>query len=129
MLFAAKYMVPGGRRDALLTMALPLYEEAAGAMRALRHVAMKREAEVLEPAATRATRAAETMHAALGDLARFKGRPFAEVIAEIVDADSGGSGGGGGSGGSGSGGAFALATVGGAAAAYSGGSVKQPFHS
>ena len=84
MLFAAKYMAPGGKLGALLR-ALPLFEEAAGAMRELRRVAMKREAETLESATARATRAAKAMHAVLGDHARFKGRPFSEMIAEIAD--------------------------------------------
>ena len=60
---------------------------------------MKREAEVLEPASAvcarraRATCAAEALRAALGDHARFKGRPFSEIIAEISDGGGGGGGG------------------------------------
>ena len=65
LLFAAKYMAPGGKKLDALLGALPLYEEAAGAMRLLRRAAMKREAEVLEPASARATCAAEAMRAAL----------------------------------------------------------------
>ena len=36
------------------------------------------------------------MRARLGDHARFKGRPFFEIIAEIADGGGGGGGGGGG---------------------------------
>lgn len=94
LLFAAKYMAPGGKKLDALLGALPLYEEAGVAMRLLRRAAMKREAEVLEPASARATCAAQAMRTALGDHARLKGRPFAEIIAEIADGGGGGGGGG-----------------------------------
>ena len=50
---------------------------------ALRRLLVKKEAEHLAAAAVRATSAAHAMAAELDDEACFKGRPFAEVVAEV----------------------------------------------
>ena len=91
VVFAAKYTAPGCAH-ARLFEALPLYEEAAAAIKEVRNAAFKAEQEVLEAAKDRATRAAEAL-ASLGDVARFRGRPFAEVVADTGSGGDGGDGG------------------------------------